>query len=166
MVKRLKWLTEAEYPFEAEDREKAHIFAKRLSEVYGKLSNTRNVSVFFRSATIQWIVRVDVIEMEEVMTNMDRYLDELESSLKHLDIPFERVVAHDKSNEMLAYPSIENCIYSYRVEYCPCCGMVRDAGLYDYSNEAESPSFIHCTPESALRYILEEVNKNDRAAKT
>ncbi len=87
--------------------------------------------------------------------SMDNYLDELASSLKHLDIPFERGIAHDNS-KTLAYPSFENCKYSYHVEYCPCCGRVRDAGLYDYSNEAGSPIFIHCTPESALGYICND----------
>ena len=90
--------------------------------------------------------------------SMDRYLDELESSLKHLDIPFERakVKIHDYHDEVLAYPSFENCRYSYRVEYCSCCGRARDAGLYDHSNEAESPNFIRCTPESAFGYICDD----------
>lgn len=165
MAKRPSWHTEAEYPFALEDREKARIFAKRLSEVYGK---SRKVVMFFRNATMQWIVRTDVTEMEETMANMDRYLDELESSLKHLDIPFERtkIKVHDCHDEVLAYPSFENCVYSYHVVYCSCCGRARDAGLYDHSNEAESPNFIHCTPEAALNYILEEEHKNGTAAKT
>lgn len=86
---------------------------------------------------------------------MSNYLDEIEASLKQLDIPYDRYKIREY-DECIAYPSREVPRYSYQVEYCPCCGKARDAGLFDYTNEGCPPNYIHCTPESALKYIFED----------
>lgn len=86
---------------------------------------------------------------------MSDYLDEIEASLKHLDIPYDRYKFREY-DECIVYPSREVPRYSYQVEYCPCCGKTRDAGMFDHTVEAGPPNYIHCTPESALNYIFED----------